>query len=606
MDNLDLSEKAPIIRYTIPVDKNPPEIDGFFNRDYPSVDISNVDFVKWIDKVANALVAFGIKKGDFIVICHSNTPEIMYMDYALNKIGAIPSYVYPNIIADEMKHYIKEVKAKYIFMLDETSIRNMVLEAAKDFDVKIIASSAVESFPTVFKTVANLKTGYKKSRDKKITYWSDFIKGGKSTTAKENEYKPNDLCSLTHTSGTTSLPKAVMESQENINSVVLNLYLDNVGYNKNDVVLTTIPQFVEYGKTMSHTYFCNNTCLVFIPEMDPKNYYDMVTKFKPAYSSATPSHAREMMKRDTDLSFSKQYFFGGDGFDDVEEIIADYFERNNSTPNAVQGYGSTEISATGLINTNKNRKFGSLGTMSGNTIVKVFEPDTEIELTANEIGELAVTGPTVTLGYYNDPEETAKVFRKHSDGKIWVHMGDLARIDEDGFVFYEGRIKNVIARKSFKFSPTEIVDVVMQHEKVSECVVVAKFSEEEGQTPSAHIVLKDYSNTEQTLAEIKKLVDNNVQEFHRPTDYKIRQSIVRTRNNKNNVIALRIEDNATIHPLVSSAEIELVTDGIFDYRLTLKTVEQVNEAQKQEIIEYITDILKKEKMARNKINYIFA
>ena len=106
MDNVKPEGTAMI--YTIPVPRGEEKpTDEFFDRDYPDVKISYKKFIKMIDKTAAALLAYGVKKGDIVTVCHTNTPEIFYMDYALSKIGAIPNYIYPNITADEMKFFIR-------------------------------------------------------------------------------------------------------------------------------------------------------------------------------------------------------------------------------------------------------------------------------------------------------------------------------------------------------------------------------------------------------------------------------------------------------------------------------------------------------------------
>ena len=208
------------------------------------------------------------------------------------------------------------------------------------------------------------------------------------------------------------------------------------------------------------------------------------------------------------------------------------------------------------------------------------------------------------LGYYNAPEKTEKVFRKHSDGKIWVHMGDLGCIDEDGFLYYKGRIKNIIKRKSFAFSPQEIIDAIMKHKNVKSCIVIPRYSKEEGETPSAHITLNDYSNTEQTLNEIKQLVADNVQEFHHPTHYKIRREIPLTKNNKNNIIALKIEDTASTFDGVISADIEAHNTSEYEFLLkVLIKSERSDEEIINELEEHINRIAEIMKFNVGKIKY---
>ncbi len=609
MDCFDLSKKRIAIKYTIPVDKAPPSPEGFYNRDYPVVDISNKKFVDMIEKTAKALIALGVKKGDYVVMCSSNVPEMLYMDYALNKIGAIPNYVYPNITVEEMRYYLSELETHYIYILDEPEIRNMVLESINGFDIKaVIASSVLESFPTMFKKIAELKNGKPKLRQSDlIIKWSDFIKGGKSVRAvKENPYVENDTCSIVHSSGTSKTPKAIMETNENSNSIPKNYEVSNFCFLKGSIALQTIPHFVEYGKVTNHTYLCNNVCIILIPEMNPHNYYDLIERFKPHYSYATPSHIRELIKRPVDMSESIYIVVGGDTFDDIEEMAYTYMKDNQSNSLIYQGYGSSEMSAPAIMSLPDVHKCGSLGKPLGEVKAKIVEVDTFDEITTpNTVGELCLTGPGVTKGYAgNSAEETAEVFKKHPDGKTWVHMGDLAYFDEDGFYYFEGRLKNVIARKSFKFSPKEIEDVVLEHPNVLQCVVVGKFDKEEGQVPSAHIVLKDSTETEKALNEIIKLVNDNVQEFHRPTVYKVKSEIIRTRNNKININGLKLEDLATVHKDIVDAKVTMSDDENYD--LDMKLYVNNENINKEEIIDFIETVGKNEKILSGKIKYIIS
>lgn len=606
MDNIEL--KGTAIIYTIPVDKKPAVIDGELNRDYPSVKISYKKLVKMIDKTAKALLAYGVKKGDIVVICSSNVPETIYMDYALNKIGGIPSYIYPNITPDEMNYYIKEVDAKYVYMLDTPEIRANIVKALNGTKVeKIISSSVLESFPVLFKKIANNKTNEKeKVYCDKFVSWSEFIKCGDTFDGiEENEYIPNDLCSLVHTSGTSSTPKAVMESNENINAIVKNYEIHPINFSTTKILLNTIPVFVEFGKTVTHAALCNNLQLLIIPEMNPKNLPSLIQKFKPNYFEATPSHCREMIisKTINDLSFLDIAGVGGDGFDSIEKELNLYLKRLGSPSVGMNGYGSTEISAAGITNSVNENRFGSIGKALGDTCVGLFVPDTFEKIDKpNVIGELAITGDTVTLGYYKKKEETEKVYQKHPDGKVWVHMGDLAYFDEDGFYFYEGRIKNIIARRSFKFAPKEIEDAILLHKSVKQCVVIGKYDKEDGQVPSAHIVLNDDSNIEKNVDEIIELVNSKVQEFHRPVVYKFKPSIIITRNNKVNINALKIEDIATIPDDINDAVISLSEDAEYDYELKLYCDNKVDE---QGVIDFIEQTAKNEKVLNGKIKYNF-
>ncbi len=351
--------------------------------------------------------------------------------------------------------------------------------------------------------------------------------------------------------------------------------------------------------------FSSNVNVVMIPEMNPKNFAGLVDKFKPNYVTATPSHWASLIESKLFDNKSIDYFkvigSGGDGFGSIQNRAEEFLNNHDCHLHINDGYGSTEVSAIAVSNSNSNYKNESLGKPVGDVKVEIFEEGT-FNIIDDGIGEIAITGDTVSLGYYNDKESTKSVFIKHPDGKIWVHMGDLGKFDKEGFLYYEGRIKNVIARKSFKFAPKEIEDAIMLCPDVKQCIVFGKYDAEEGQVPSAHIVLNDNSNVQASVDKIVELVSANVQEFHRPVVYKIKDSIVTTRNNKININALKIEDIATIVDGVNDAEISLSADNDYDYNLKIYTDFAVDE---QKAIDFIKQTSKNEKVLNGKIKYIF-
>ena len=605
------------LTYAIPIEKGPtPEDSVDLNRVYKDVKISRRELIEKTDKTADALVAMGIKKGDIVTICSSNTPETIYMDYALNKIGAVPHYIYPNATVESINHFLNTTESKYMFYLDQPEIEKNVLEGIKGTKVKkLISTSVLEPFPEVFKFIA--QKGKKKqnktvSDDINIINWKELMKIGSKNKglAKEVPYDENAICSLVNTSGTSSTPKMVMESNKNINSIVKNYYISKQEFTAGDSYLQVLPVFVEFGRITTHTALCHEVEVIIIPEMNPKNFPGLMKKYRPNYTTVTPAHWDALTKSNMfdgeDMSYLKLAGSGGDGFSSVEDRINSFLNQHRSLLKVIDGYGSTEVTACALTNLNHARKKGSLGKSLGETEFEVFAPDTEEVLPVGEVGEVAITGPTVTMGYYKDEEETNKVFKKHTDGKVWVHMGDLGMKDIDGFGFYMGRLKNIIARSGFKFSPVEIERVIESHPNVLKCSVVAMYDKKEGQVPSAHIVLNNYDNVEETLSEIMKLVNENIEEFHRPTSYKVRQDIPLTKNNKTNIVALRIEDIASTIPGVLYTKIIPIKDANYDYDLNIEYNPELNvenPLSKEDIIKYIEDIMKSEKLLGNSIRY---
>lgn len=605
------------LTYAIPIEKGPtPEDSVDLNRVYKDVKISRRELIEKTDKTADALAAMGIKKGDIVTICSSNTPETIYMDYALNKIGAVPHYIYPNATVESINHFLNITESKYMFYLEQPEIEKNVLEGIKGTKVKkLISTSVLEPFPEVFKFIA--QKGKKKqnktvSDDINIINWKELMKIGSKNKglAKEVPYDENAICSLVNTSGTSSTPKMVMESNKNINSIVKNYYISKQEFTAGNSYLQVLPVFVEFGRITTHTALCHEVEVIIIPEMNPKNFPGLMKKYRPNYTTVTPAHWDALTKSNMfdgeDMSYLKLAGSGGDGFSSVEDRINSFLNQHRSLLKVIDGYGSTEVTACALTNLNHARKKGSLGKPLGETEFEIFAPDTEEVLPVGKVGEVAITGSTVTMGYYKDEEETNKVFKRHADGKVWVHMGDLGMKDTDGFGFYMGRLKNIIARSGFKFSPVEIERVIESHPNVLKCSVVAMYDKKEGQVPSAHIVLNNYDNVEETLSEIMKLVNENIEEFHRPTSYKVRQDIPLTKNNKTNIVALRIEDIASTIPGVLYTKIIPIKDANYDYDLNIEYNPELNvenTLSKEDIINYIEDIMKNEKLLGNSIRY---
>lgn len=616
MDNANKFLDKTAITYTIPIEKGEVDKDSVdLNRVYKDVKISKRKLINNINKVADSLWMLGVREGDIVTICSSNTPETIYMDYALNKIGAVPNYIYPNLTSEEMRYFFDEVKSKYVFMLGEPEIKKAVLKAAKDSSVTtIIEASVIESFDNIFKLIANSKNKNEKIEDSKIISWKDFINlsKGHENISIESKYDENKMSCLMHTSGTTSTPKAVMQSNKNPNAIVRNYELSGQNFEPLKRYLQVLPIFVSFGNSTFQAMFCNNVEIIMIPEMNPKNFPGLIDKYEPSYLTVTPSHWAALLKSkklsNKNLSFFELIGTGGDGFANIEDRLNSFLRTHGCNVSVMDGYGSTEVSAIALSNLNRDHKKGSLGKPMGDVKVGVFDPETGEELKVGEVGEMAITGSTVTLGYYNDLETTKNVFRKHNDGNIWVHMGDLGRKDEDGFYHYEGRIKNIIARKSFKFSPQNEEKLIERHPNVEKCCIVAMPSKEEGQVPSAHITLIDYSKKEETLDEIIKM-SSEIQELHRPASYKIREEIPRTKNNKFNLNALKIEDIASMFPGVLNAIIIPIYDSSYDYELAVEINPDLNYKLdgnsdiRKEMEKYVTDIMNSEKISRCNILY---
>ena len=172
----------------------------------------------------------------------------------------------------------------------------------------------------------------------------------------------------------------------------------------------------------------------------------------------------------------------------LEDKLNEFMKTHNLRYPLAQGYGMSEVSAAATFCVNDRYKRGSVGIPCIATTIGIFNPETGEELGYNTSGEVCITGPTIMKGYFNNQAETDYVMRKHSDGQVWIHSGDIGMIDEDGFVYIQGRVKRMITRfDGHKVFPITIENFISEHETVRSCSVIGVDDRErtQGQYPMA-------------------------------------------------------------------------------------------------------------------------
>ena len=521
--------------------------------------ISFDELFKKIDETAKALKAIGVKEGEVVTISMPNTPEAAYLFYAMSKIGAIANMVDPRTSADGIKKYIEEAHSDKVIIVDK--FYNKVKDLTESGEVKkIIAISPAESLPI------GLNLGYKakeyistigkpenkiKLNDKTIN-WQDFLALGKNYTGSlDVPYVPNRPLVIEHTGGTTGQPKGVMLSNENINAVVLQSIETGIDMQREHNWLDIMPTFIAYGVGMGlHLPLSIGMETILIPEFDPLKFDDLLVKNKPIHMVGVPSYWGTIIKSKKlkDLSYMIAPTVGGDAMDTTLEQQANAFlKEHNCKSKIVKGYGMTEVCGGVSGTVDENNQIGSVGVPFVKTTIAIFEPDTENELGYNEDGEVCVTGPNTMLGYFENKEATDAILRRHNDGKMWIHTGDVGHITEDGALFIVDRIKRMMIRyDGFKVFPSLIENAICTHPAVEACkvVAIADQNHSQGKLPKAHIVLKDGYQfyQEEVLEEIIELCASKLPEYVQPVDYKFRESLPLTSIGKVDYRALEAED----------------------------------------------------------------
>ncbi len=493
-----------------------------------------ITYGQFFDQTESAGKAFleaGVKKGDIVAIVAVSLPEVIYSFYGLNRIGAIANMIDPRTSAEGIKEYIKEADIKFVIVIDVAYEK--ILKAIEDTAVSnVVVVSPSDSLPSLKKSL--YKISKKNIRtDSNHLRWNQFVENGKNHVLTESAYVENECCVIVHTGGTTGMPKGVMLSNDNLNQSAFQLINSDFQMDRGDVWADIMPPFIAYGIGNGlHMPLVKGMEVVLIPAFDPKKYDELLIKYKPTHIVGVPSHYENIITskkmNNRIISYLVSPVVGGDTMKiELEKKVNEFIKSHQGNNNVMKGYGMTEVSAAvSACMSDKINKPGSVGIPFAHTVISIFNPETGEELNVGEKGEVCMTGPNTMIGYYKNEEETNNILRKHADGKVWVHSGDVGYMDEDGFLFIEGRIKRIIVRHDgFKVFPSMIENVVLENNKVHECcsVGISDTNHAQGMLPIVYVVLSSegLKEKEEAVKEIRKLCREELPEYAQPKGIKV-------------------------------------------------------------------------------------
>lgn len=496
------------------------------------------DLIVNVKKTAAALRGAGVKKGDIITVVSIMTPEIIALFYAADMIGATLNLVDPRYSVEGIREYIEEVDSHLLVCLNVVYER--CRQAAKRTNVeKVIVLSPADSLPPVMAVGYKLTTPDKNKYASNVIRWKQFIKGGEGQSTAAEPYDPDHACVVVHTGGTTGSPKGVMLTDDCFNGIALQFQAYPKLFHRGQKLMNVMPPFIAYGFACGiHLPLVLGFTVIIIPNLDPAKLGSLVLKHKPEHMFGVPTHYQQLASdpklRDKDLSFIINYAAGGDSLSrGAEQTVNDFLAAHGARYPIAKGYGMTEVSSAATVAAGLDNKPGSVGIPMVNTVVAAFEPGTDQELPIGQRGELCISGPCLMKGYYNKPEETAILLRRHPDGRVWAHTGDIGYLDEDGFVFLDSRIKRMIIRHDgFKVFPSMIENVVSRHPAVHQCSVVGCTDKDhtQGRLPFVYIVLKSDTTAKkkQVIRELERMCAEELPEYVQPVAYKFISSMPMT------------------------------------------------------------------------------
>ena len=495
-------------------------------------------FIKEIERASRSFRCYGIRPGDVVTICMPNTPEGLISIYALNKIGAIANIIHPLSAEQEIKHFINETNSVMLVAVD--FCYEKIEKIIRDTKVyKTILVSPNNSMPTPLNVGYYVTKGIKVKTPKKseeYVYWNEFLK--KSDSYKINFEVNSDKDTpaiILHSGGTTGTPKSILLSNGNFNALAMQINVIFKDVEPGDPILAILPIFHGFGLGVSiHSTLILGMEVVMIPQFKASEFDNLIKKYKPAIITGVPTLYEALTKNkglaNMDLSFMKHAVSGGDSLTELQlNNINTFFKEHGANIKLEQGYGMTEsLAAISLAHGNANYP-GTIGIPFPKDYIKIVGVNTQRELPYGEEGELVVTGPTVMMGYLNNEKETNLVLQRHKDGHIWLHTGDIAKMNKDGIITYISRLKRMIISSGYNVYPSHIESVIETHEGVLKCTVVGIPHPYKVQVAKAFIILKDgYKDNLKIKKEIKEICEKNLAKYSQPAEYEYRESLPTT------------------------------------------------------------------------------
>jgi long-chain acyl-CoA synthetase len=429
------------------------------------------------NQVANGLKAQGIKAGDKVALSCLNLPNFPIIYFGILKMGAVVVPLSVLLKKDEIEYHLKDSQAKAYFCFSGTPELPMGemgyagFQAAKNCEHFFVIMPRPD-MPTSINGIQTLE---------------DLMEG-QSPIFEMYQSNADDTCVIIYTSGTTGRPKGAELSHSNLlfNAIIAS---DLMNCQPEDVALTILPLFHIFGMTV-----LMNACIykgasnVLLPRFDAEAAFALMQKHQVTLFAGVPTMYWGLLNY-TDPKFdyesiAKKLKICLSGGASLPVKVLEDFEKRFNVP-IIEGYGMSEGSPIVTFNQLKTgRKPGSIGTTVWGVEVKLVDTNGN-EVPIGEKGELLYRGHNVMKGYFNKPEETEKTLQNG-----WLHSGDIAIKDEDGFYYIVDRTKDMIIRGGFNVYPREVEEIMIKHEAVSLVAIIGVPHEEHGEEIKAFVVLK--------------------------------------------------------------------------------------------------------------------
>ena len=515
------------------------------------------EFMQRIEAAAKGLYKMGIRKGDRVTICMANTPQALDCFYALNRIGAIPNMIHPLSAAQEIAFYLNFSQSKAILTLDQFYYKVAEILPQLENECQVLIAKVVDELPAPLNLLYPTTKGaraIKKLPKSGYTLWYKMIAAGRNQVLPPHDGKYDECGAILYSGGTTGTTKGIMLSNLNFNALALQTIAAS-GFSMEEIsemkMLSVMPVFHGFGLGIGiHTPLVAGGTCILIPQFNVNTYAEVLVKQKPNLIPGVPTLFEALLRAEKlegeDLSFLKGIFSGGDSLSpELKKKVDAFLKAHGCDQQIREGYGTTECVTASCLTPKDYARAGSIGVPFPDTFYKIVEPGTTNEVEPNVEGEICVSGPTVMIGYMANPGETASTLKRHYDGRIWLHTGDLGHMDQDGFVYFRQRMKRMIITSGYNVYPSQLENIIDGHEKVLLSCVIGVKDPYRVQRVKAYVVpMPGVEPTEELKAELMEYCSKRIAKYAMPREMEFRKELPKTLVGKVAYRVLEEEANA--------------------------------------------------------------
>jgi len=475
------------------------------------------------NRVANFLGQYGIKKGDRVALFLPNIPQFPEIFFGILKAGAVCVNCNPMYTASELNHQLSNSGARIIFCMDHPTLYDTVVTAMEQTEVETVVICNIKSYLPVSQALIGGLLGKLPKASKHLPghlMFDDIVADAAPSPPLVDIDPEKDTAVMLYTGGTTGVPKGTELTHTNFTydlKATHEFFQISHGPGESPepfrsggehTILGVLPWYHIFGLTgamLFAAYSGNKLICIPDPRAGKPPFTDLlkaVVKYKPTFMPGVPTLFVAITNhphlKKYDLSAIKACISGGAPM--PPEVCRQFEEKTGAILFELYGLTETAPAVTSNPPSKAHRKIGSIGFPIPGTDVKIVDIDTGTTvLPQGEEGELAVCGPQVMKGYWKRPDANAEAFTT-LDGERYFLTGDIARVDEDGYLSITDRKKDMIIVSGFNVYPREIEDILYTHPSVALAAVVGRPDEKQGETVKAFVTLKpDHTVSEEEL-----------------------------------------------------------------------------------------------------------